>query len=161
MLLKTPRNDIWLLSLICFFFSQVDLPGAVLRNMSAMLDLIASRDALDACFATIADKTPRYKKYLERVCDDIRNLKVSKKEPVVFVCGVKDEMFKISFQLKFFYEYTPLCQSCTFVPLVRLAQNGSRNPCVGIQWHKPCNLCYGSHYYRMLNVSNDAYVRGY
>ena len=156
MLLKTPRNDIWLLSLICFFFSQVDLPGAVLRNMSAMLDLIASRDALDACFATIADKTPRYKKYIERVCDDIRDLKVSKKEPVVFVYSVKDEMFKIFFQLKFFYEYTLFCQSCAFVSLARLAQDRSRNPRVGIQLHKLRNLCNGSYYYRMLNVPNDA-----
>ena len=97
MLLKTSRNDIWLLSLTCFFFSQVDLPGTVLRNMSAMLDLDASQDAFDASVATIADKTPRYKKYLGRVCDDIRDLKVSKKEPVVFVYSVKDEMFKISF----------------------------------------------------------------
>ena len=80
-----------------FFFSQVDLPGTVLRNMSAMLDLDASQDAFDASVATIANKTPRYKKYLGRVCDDIRDLKVSKKEPVVFVYSVKDEMFKISF----------------------------------------------------------------
>ena len=63
MLLKTPRNDACLLSLTCFFFSQVDLPGAVLRNMSAMLDLDASQDAFDASVATIANKTPRYKKY--------------------------------------------------------------------------------------------------
>ena len=90
-------NDIWLLSLTCFFFSQVDLPGTVLHNMSAMLDLDASQDAFDASVATIADKTPRYKKYLGRVCNDIRDLKVSKKEPVVFVYSVKDEMFKIFF----------------------------------------------------------------
>ena len=88
---------VWLLSLTCFFFSQVDLPGTVLRNMSAILDLDASQDAFDASVATIADKTPRYKKYLGRVCDDIRDLKVSKKEPVVFVYSVKDEMFKIFF----------------------------------------------------------------
>ena len=63
MLLKTSRSDAWLLSLTCFFFSQVDLPSAVLRNMSAMLDLDASQDAFDASVATIANKTPRYKKY--------------------------------------------------------------------------------------------------
>ena len=40
--------------------------------------------------------------------------------------------------------------------LVRLAQDGSRNPRVGIQLHKSCNLCNGSYYYRMLNVQNDA-----
>ena len=88
---------VWLLSLTCFFFSQVDLPGTVLRNMSAMLDLDASQDAFDASVATIADRTPRYKKYLERVCNDIRDLKVSKKEPVVFVYGVKDEVVEIFF----------------------------------------------------------------
>ena len=88
---------VWLLSLTCFFFSQVDLPGTVLRNMSAMLDLDASQDAFDASVATIADKTPRYKKYLGRVCNDIRDLKVSKKEPVVFVYSVKDEVVKIFF----------------------------------------------------------------
>ena len=95
MLLKKASQ--WLLPPTCFFFSQVDLPGTVLRNMSAMLDLDASQDAFDASVATIADKTPRYKKYLGRVCDDIRDLKVSKKEPVVFVYSVKDEMFKIFF----------------------------------------------------------------
>ena len=30
-------------------------------------------------------------------CDDIRDLRVSKKEPVVFVYSVKDEMLKIFF----------------------------------------------------------------
>ena len=88
---------VWLLSLTCFFFSQVDLPGTVLCNMSAMLDLDASQDAFDASVATIADKTPRYKKYLGRVCNDIRDLKASKKEPVVFVCSVKDEVVEIFF----------------------------------------------------------------
>ena len=73
------------------------MPGTVLRNMSAMLDLDASQDAFDASVATIADRTPRYKKYLERVCNDIRDLKVSKKEPVVFVYGVKDEVVEIFF----------------------------------------------------------------
>ena len=97
MLLKTPRNDTWLLSLIFLLFSQVDLPGVVLRDMSVMLDLDASQDAFDASVATIADKTPRYKKYLGRVCNDIRDLKVSKKEPVVFVYSVKDEVVKIFF----------------------------------------------------------------
>ena len=65
--------------------------------MAAILDLESSQDAFDASVATIADKTPRYKKYLARVCDDIRDLKVSKKVPVVFVYSVKDEMFKIFF----------------------------------------------------------------
>ena len=112
-----------------------------------------------------------YKKYLERVfftrntlsafTTTFGNLRVSKKEPVVFVYSVKDEMFKIFFQLKFFYEYTLFCQSCAFVSLARLAQDRSRNPRVGIQLHKLRNLCNGSYYYRMLNVPNDAYVRGY
>ncbi|KAJ7388332.1 Eukaryotic translation initiation factor 2 alpha kinase 4 [Desmophyllum pertusum] len=62
---------------------KVDLPGAVLRNMAAILDLDSNEDAFDASVATIADKNPRYKKYLGRVCDEIR--KVSKKVPVVFV----------------------------------------------------------------------------
>ena len=65
--------------------------------MAAILDLESSQDAFDASVATIADKTPRYKKYLARVCDDIRDLKVSKKVPVVFVYSVKDEMFIIFF----------------------------------------------------------------
>ena len=76
---------------------QVDLPGSVLRSMAAMLDLDSNEDAFDASVATIADKNPRYKKYIGRVCDDIRDLKVSKKVPVVFVYSVKDEMFKIFF----------------------------------------------------------------
>ena len=65
--------------------------------MSALLDLDANEDAFDANVATIADKNPRYKKYIGRVCDDIRELKVSKKVPVVIVYSVKDEMFKMFF----------------------------------------------------------------
>lgn len=65
--------------------------------MSALLDLDANEDAFDASVATIADKNPRYKKYIGRVCDDIRELKVSKKVPIVIVYSVKDEMFKMFF----------------------------------------------------------------
>ena len=65
--------------------------------MSAVLDLDANEDVFDASVATIADKNPRYKKYLGRVCDDIRELKVSKKVPIVVVYSVKDEMFKMFF----------------------------------------------------------------
>ena len=63
---------------------QVDLPGSVLRSMAAMLDLDSNEDAFDASVATIADKNPRYKKYIGRVCDDIRDLKVSKKSTRCF-----------------------------------------------------------------------------
>ena len=63
--------------------------------MSALLDLDANEDAFDASVATIAEKNSRYKKYIGRVCDDIRELKVSKKVPIVFVYSVKDEMFKM------------------------------------------------------------------
>ena len=68
--------------------------------MSALLDLDANEDAFDASVATIADKNPRYKKYIGRVCDDIRELKVSKKVPIVIVYSVKDEMFKMFFWIK-------------------------------------------------------------
>lgn len=73
------------------------MPGSVVRGMSALLDLDANEDAFDASVATIADKNPRYKKYIGRVCDDIRELKVSKKVPIVIVYSVKDEMFKLFF----------------------------------------------------------------
>ena len=73
------------------------MPGSVVRDMSALLDLDANEDAFDASVATIADKNPRYKKYIGRVCDDIRELKVSKKVPIVIVYSVKDEMFKMFF----------------------------------------------------------------
>ena len=73
------------------------MPGSVVRGVSALLDLDANEDAFDASVATIADKNPRYKKYIGRVCDDIRELKVSKKVPIVIVYSVKDEMFKIFF----------------------------------------------------------------
>lgn len=73
------------------------MPGSVVRSMSALLDLDANEDAFDASVATIADKNPRYKKYIGRVCDDIRELKVSKKVPIVIVYSVKDEMFKMFF----------------------------------------------------------------
>lgn len=73
------------------------MPGSVVRCMSALLDLDANEDAFDASVATIADKNPRYKKYIGRVCDDIRELKVSKKVPIVIVYSVKDEMFKMFF----------------------------------------------------------------
>ena len=73
------------------------MPGSVVRGMSALLDLDANEDAFDASVATIADKNPRYKKYIGRVCDDIRDLKVSKKVPIVIVYSVKDEMFKMFF----------------------------------------------------------------
>lgn len=65
--------------------------------MSALLHVDANEDAFDASVATIADKNPRYKKYIGRVCDDIRELKVSKKVPIVIVYSVKDEMFKMFF----------------------------------------------------------------
>ena len=73
------------------------MPGSVVRGMSALLDLDANEDAFDASVATIADKNPRYKKYIGRVCDDIRELKVSKRVPIVIVYSVKDEMFKMFF----------------------------------------------------------------
>ena len=73
------------------------MPGSIVRGMSALLDLDANEDAFDASVATIADKNPRYKKYIGRVCDDIRELKVSKKVPIVIVYSVKDEMFKMFF----------------------------------------------------------------
>ena len=73
------------------------MPGSVVRGMSALLDLDANEDAFDASVATIADKNPRYKKYIGRVCDDIRELKVSKKVPIVIVYSVKDEMLKMFF----------------------------------------------------------------
>ena len=73
------------------------MPGSVVCGMSALLDLDANEDAFDASVATIADKNPRYKKYIGRVCDDIRELKVSKKVPIVIVYSVKDEMFKMFF----------------------------------------------------------------
>lgn len=73
------------------------MPGSVVRGVSALLDLDANEDAFDASVATIADKNPRYKKYIGRVCDDIRELKVSKKVPIVIVYSVKDEMFKMFF----------------------------------------------------------------
>ena len=65
--------------------------------MAAILDLDSNEDAFDASVAAIADKNPRYKKYLGRVCDDIREFKVSKKVPMVFVYSVRDEMFQIFF----------------------------------------------------------------
>lgn len=73
------------------------MPGSVVRGVSALLDLDANEDAFDASVATIADKNPRYKRYIGRVCDDIRELKVSKKVPIVIVYSVKDEMFKMFF----------------------------------------------------------------
>ena len=65
--------------------------------MSALLDLDANENAFDISVSAITDKNPRYKKYIGRVCDEIRELRVSKKVPVVFVYSVKDEMFKIFF----------------------------------------------------------------
>ena len=73
------------------------MPGSVVRGMSALLDLDVNENAFDASVATIADKNPRYKKYIGRVCDNIRELKVSKKVPIVIVYSVKDEMFKMFF----------------------------------------------------------------
>ena len=73
------------------------MPGSVVRGMSALFDLDVNEDAFDASVATIADKNPRYKKYIGRVCDNIRELKVSKKVPIVIVYSVKDEMFKMFF----------------------------------------------------------------
>ncbi|XP_074628735.1 eIF-2-alpha kinase GCN2-like [Acropora palmata] len=75
----------------------VDLPGSVLRNMSAILDLDANKDAFDASVATIEDKSPRHRRYIERVCEEIRELKVIKKVPMVFVYSVKDDIFKTFF----------------------------------------------------------------
>ena len=78
-------------------YHQVDLPGAVLRSMSAVLDLDTNEDAFDTSVSAITEKNPRYKKHIGRVCDEIRELKVSKKVPVVFLYSVKDEMYKIFF----------------------------------------------------------------
>lgn len=75
----------------------VDLPGSVLRSISAILDLDANKDAFDSSVATISDKNPRYKKYIGRLCDEIRDLKVYKKVPMIFVYSVKDEIFKMFF----------------------------------------------------------------
>lgn len=75
----------------------VDLPGSVLHNMSAILDLDANKDAFDASVATIECKSPRHRRYIERVCEEIRELKVIKKVPMVFVYSVKDDIFKTFF----------------------------------------------------------------
>lgn len=71
------------------------MPGPVIRSMLAFLDLDANEDGFDASVQTIADKNPRYKEYIGRVCYAIRELKVSKKVPVVIVYSVKDETFKM------------------------------------------------------------------
>ena len=63
--------------------------------MLAFLDFDAYEDAFDASVQTIADKNPSYNKYIVRLCDDIRELKVFKKVPVVIVYSVKDETFKM------------------------------------------------------------------
>ena len=69
----------------------------MLRSISAILDLDANKDAFDSSVATISDKNPRYKKYIGRLCDEIRDLKVYKKVPMIFVYSVKDEIFKMFF----------------------------------------------------------------
>ena len=71
------------------------MPGSVIRSMLAFLDFDTNEDAFDASVQTIADKHPRYKEYIGRVCYDIRGLKVSKKVPVVIVYSLKDETFKM------------------------------------------------------------------
>ena len=65
--------------------------------MSDLLDLDGNEDAFDSSVSAVTDKHPRYKKHIDRVCDDIRDLKVSKKLPALFVYSVKDELYKIFF----------------------------------------------------------------
>ena len=71
------------------------MPGSVIRSMLAFLDLDGNEDAFDASVENIAVMNFRHKKYIRRVCDDIRELKVSKKAPIVTVYSVKDETFKM------------------------------------------------------------------
>ena len=65
--------------------------------MSAVLDLDANKDAFNASVATIEDKSPRHRRYIGRVCEEIRELKVTKKVPMVFVYSVKDDIVKTFF----------------------------------------------------------------
>ena len=71
------------------------MPGPVIRSMLAFLELDANKDAFDASVETIADGNRRYKKYIRRVCDDIRELIFSEKAPIVTVYSVRDKTFKM------------------------------------------------------------------
>ena len=81
----------------CLWSLQVDLPSGVLRSMSELLDLDANDAAFNSSVAAVTEKHARYKKYIDRVCDDIRELKITKKQPVLFVYSVKDEFYRIFF----------------------------------------------------------------
>ena len=68
--------------------------------MLAFLELDANKDAFDASVKTVADRNPRYKKYIRRVCDDIRELIFSEKAPIVTVYSVRDKTFKMFLWMK-------------------------------------------------------------
>ncbi|XP_031551320.1 eIF-2-alpha kinase GCN2-like [Actinia tenebrosa] len=75
----------------------VDLPGNILKSMAASLDLEGSEDAFDSSVSSVTDKHSRYAKAISRVADEIRELKVAKKLPIIFVYSVKDEIYRIFF----------------------------------------------------------------
>ena len=76
-------------------FLKVDLPGNVVRNMASQLELDGNYDCYEASIARLTENNPtKWKKYITRVCDNVRELIQDKKMPMVFVYSVKDETYK-------------------------------------------------------------------
>ena len=68
-----------------------------MRQMASLLELDGSEEAFETSVVRITDKYPRYRKHIGRVCDGVRELKVDKKMPMVFVYSVKDDTYKAFF----------------------------------------------------------------
>lgn len=63
--------------------------------MAAALDLGDSEDAFDRSITSVTSKHTRYAKAIIRLGNELRELKITKKLPIIFVFSVKDEVYRI------------------------------------------------------------------
>lgn len=63
--------------------------------MAAALDLGESEDDFDRSVAAVTSQHSRYARAVTRLSDELRELKITKKLPIIFVFSVKDEVYRI------------------------------------------------------------------
>lgn len=71
------------------------MPGNILKSMAASLDLGDNEEVFDRSLAAVTSKHSRYAKAITRLSDELRELKIVKKLPLIFVFSVKDEVYRI------------------------------------------------------------------
>ena len=73
-----------------------DLPKSVVAAISAYLDLSAAEDKVyEASLDVVCEQFPRKQDFIRRLCDKLRNLKLSKSQPHIVLFSYKDSFYKL------------------------------------------------------------------